>query len=63
MFRGHNRLNSGPDGKTGFNVREALDHNPKIIVVGPHQTDFARRGDVWLQVRPGMAEVYLANIG
>ena len=33
MFWGHNPLNSGPDGETRFNVREALDHNPKIIVM------------------------------
>ena len=63
MFWGHNRLNSGPDGETRFNVREALDHNAKIIVVGPRQTEPARRADLWLQVRLGMATAYLANIG
>ena len=53
LFWGHNPLNSGPDGETRFNVREALDHNPKIIVVDPRETDLARKADVWLQVRPG----------
>jgi thiosulfate reductase/polysulfide reductase chain A len=53
LFWGHNPLNSGPDGETRFNVREALDHNPKIIVVDPRETALARRADVWLQVRPG----------
>jgi anaerobic selenocysteine-containing dehydrogenase len=53
LFWGHNPLNSGPDGETRFNVREALDRNPKIIVVDPRETQLARRADVWLQVRPG----------
>ena len=46
LFWGHNPLNSGPDGETRFNVREALDHNPKIIVVDPRETELAapRRG-------------------
>ncbi len=53
LFWGHNPLNSGPDGETRFNVREALDRHPKIIVVDPRETELARRADVWLQVRPG----------
>ena len=53
LFWGHNPLNSGPDGETRFNVREALDTNPKIVVVDPRQTELARRADVWLQLRPG----------
>ncbi len=54
MFWGHNPTNSGPDGETRFNVLEALEHNPKIIVVDPRQTALAARADVWLQVRPGV---------
>lgn len=53
LFWGHNPLNSGPDGETRFNVREALDHSPKVIVVDPRETQLARRADIWLQVRPG----------
>jgi anaerobic selenocysteine-containing dehydrogenase len=53
MFWGHNPLNSGPDGETRFNVHEALDHNPKIIVVDPRRTGLAERAHLWLQVRPG----------
>ncbi len=53
LFWGHNPLNSGPDGETRFNVREALDANPKVIVVDPRQTELARRAEVWLQLRPG----------
>jgi len=53
LFWGHNPLNSGPDGETRFNVREALDTNPKIIVVDPRATELARRSELWLQLRPG----------
>ena len=54
MFWGHNPTNSGPDGETRFNVLEALERNPKIIVVDPRQTALAKRAEVWLQVRPGV---------
>jgi anaerobic selenocysteine-containing dehydrogenase len=54
MFWGHNPTNSGPDGETRFNVFEALDRNPKIIVIDPRQTELAKRADIWLQVRPGV---------
>ena len=54
MFWGHNPTVSGPDGETRFNVIEALERNPKIIVVDPRQTELAKRADVWLQVRPGL---------
>ena len=53
LFWGHNPLNSGPDGETRFNVREALDTNPKIVVVDPRETELTRRAEVWLQLRPG----------
>jgi anaerobic selenocysteine-containing dehydrogenase len=53
LFWGHNPLNSGPDGETRFNVREALDANPEIIVVDPRETELAKRAKYWLQLRPG----------
>ena len=53
VYWGHNPLNSGPDGETRFSVRDALKHNPKIIVVDPRRTRLAKRADVWLQLRPG----------
>ncbi len=53
MFWGHNPVLSGPDGETRFNVLEALDHRPKIIVVDPREIDLAKKADVWLRLRPG----------
>jgi len=53
VYWGHNPVNSGPDGETRFSVRDALDHNPKIIVVDPRETYLAKRADLWLQLRPG----------
>jgi thiosulfate reductase/polysulfide reductase chain A len=54
MFWGHNPIHSGPDGETRFNVLEALERKPKIIVIDPRQTDLAKRADIWLQIRPGV---------
>ena len=53
LYWGHNPVFSGPDGETRFNVLEALEHNPKIIVVDPRRTGLAEKADVWLQLRPG----------
>ena len=53
LYWGHNPVLSGPDGETRFNVLEALDRNPRIIVVDPRRTALAERADIWLQIRPG----------
>jgi thiosulfate reductase/polysulfide reductase chain A len=53
LFWGHNPVLSGPDGETRFNVMEALDHNPRTIVVDPRRTVLAEKADLWLQIRPG----------
>ena len=54
LYWGHNPLNSGPDGETRFNVRDALEHNPKVIVVDPRESELTKRADLWLRVRPGV---------
>ncbi len=53
LFWGHNPVLSGPDGETRFNVMEALDRNPRIIVVDPRRTALAEKAELWLQIRPG----------
>lgn len=37
----------------GLKVINALKNNPKLIVVDPRRTYFAKRADVWLRLRPG----------
>ena len=53
VYWGHNPLNSGPDGETRFDVRDALNGNPKTIVIDPRNTALAKKADIWLQLRPG----------
>jgi len=53
LYWGHNPVLSGPDGETRFNVIEALNCNPKTIVVDPRRTMLAEKSDLWLQIRPG----------
>jgi anaerobic selenocysteine-containing dehydrogenase len=50
---GHNPLVSGPDGEIQFRVRECLNKGTKLIVVDPRRTEMAKKGDIWLQLRPG----------
>ncbi|MBT4938939.1 MAG: molybdopterin-dependent oxidoreductase [Rhodospirillaceae bacterium] len=52
-FWGHQPLNSGPDGETRFNARDAFKNNPKTIVIDPRETFLAKKADLWLQLRPG----------
>ncbi len=47
------RSTSSPDGEVGFQVRDALKANPKIIVVDPRRTWLAKQAHVFLQLRPG----------
>ena len=53
LFWGHNPLTSSPDGETGFQVLDALETKPKIIVVDPRKTWIAKQAHVFLQLRPG----------
>ncbi|NQV55208.1 MAG: molybdopterin-dependent oxidoreductase, partial [Rhodospirillales bacterium] len=52
-FWGHQPLNSGPDGETRFNARDAFNYKPKTIVIDPRETFLAKKADLWLQLRPG----------
>ncbi len=53
MYWGHQPLNSGPDGETRFNARDALRGAGKIICIDPRETYIAKKADLWLQLRPG----------
>ena len=53
MYWGHQPLNSGPDGETRFNARDALRGANKIICIDPRETYIAKKADLWLQLRPG----------
>lgn len=37
----------------GLKVIKALKNQPKLVVVDPRRTSFARRADIWLRLRPG----------
>lgn len=52
-YWGHQPLNSGPDGETRFNARDAFQYAPKTIVIDPRETYLAKKADLWLQLRPG----------
>jgi len=52
-YWGHQPLNSGPDGETRFNARDAFKNSQKTIVVDPRETYLAKKADLWLQLRPG----------
>ncbi len=53
MYWGHQPLNSGPDGETRFNARDALRGATNIICIDPRETYIAKKADLWLQLRPG----------
>ncbi|MBI3065772.1 MAG: molybdopterin-dependent oxidoreductase, partial [Deltaproteobacteria bacterium] len=53
LFWGHNPLASSPDGEVGFQVRDALQAKPKLIVVDPRKTWLAKQAQVFMQLRPG----------
>jgi len=44
----------------GLRIHQALDRGTKLIVADPRGTDFARRADIWLRVKPG-TDVALLN--
>ncbi len=52
-FWGHQPLNSGPDGETRFNARDALEAASKVLVIDPRASALTKKADLWLQLRPG----------
>lgn len=53
LLWGSNPVNSGPDGKLMWNVREAQKHGTKFIVIDPLPTELTRDCALWLRIRPG----------
>ncbi len=50
---GSNLFQTNEEGVIGSQLREALDHGAKLIVIDPRKTGIASRADLWLQPRPG----------
>ena len=53
LLWGSNPVNSGPDGKMMWNVREAQKHGTKFIVIDPLPTELTRDCALWLKIKPG----------
>ncbi len=52
LLWGSNPVNSGPDGKLMWNVREAQKHGTKFIVIDPLETELTRDCALWLRIKP-----------
>jgi len=50
---GSNLFQTNEEGIIGSQLRGALDHGAKLIVIDPRKTGIASRADLWLQPRPG----------
>ena len=50
---GSNVFQTNEEGIIGSQLRGALDHGAKLIVIDPRKTGVASRADLWLQPRPG----------
>lgn len=48
----HNPENSWP-GLYLYDIRKGLKNGAKLIVIDPRETNFAKKADHWLQIRPG----------
>lgn len=53
LLWGSNPVNSGPDGKMMWNVREAQKHGTRFIVIDPLPTELTRDCAQWLAIKPG----------
>jgi anaerobic selenocysteine-containing dehydrogenase len=50
---GSNLFQTNEEGILGSQLKQALDHGAKLIVIDPRKTAVASRADLWLQPRPG----------
>ncbi len=50
---GSNLFQTNEEGILGSQLKRALDHGAKLIVIDPRKTAVASRADLWLQPRPG----------
>ncbi|OGP95652.1 MAG: hypothetical protein A2157_09270 [Deltaproteobacteria bacterium RBG_16_47_11] len=50
---GSNLFQTNEEGIIGSQLKGALDHGAKLIVIDPRKTGMASRADLWLQPRPG----------
>ena len=50
---GSNPLQSGPDGKLRWNLREAQSHGTKLIIIDPLPTELTDSAALWLRPLPG----------
>lgn len=53
LLWGSNPVNSGPDGKLMWNIREAQKHGTRFIVIDPLPTELTRDCAQWLAIKPG----------
>lgn len=50
---GSNLFQTNEEGVLGSQLKRALDHGAKLIVIDPRKTTVASRADLWIQPRPG----------
>jgi anaerobic selenocysteine-containing dehydrogenase len=50
---GSNLFQTNEEGILGSQLKRALDHGAKLIVIDPRKTTVASRADLWIQPRPG----------
>lgn len=53
LIWGSNPINSGPDGKMMWNVRDALKKGMKLLIVDPLPTELTEKASLWLRPMPG----------
>jgi len=56
---GSNLFQTNEEGIIGSQLKRALDHGTKLIVIDPRKSSVASRADIWIQPKPG-TDLYLA---